>query len=213
MNFYSHAVVAERVRGEPGYVLGAMLPDFEGMASARIDRVDDATVRDGIACHHETDAAFHGAAEFVSSCARSVAMLTERGLPRGPARAVAHVGLELVLDSYLVHTYGPSSMYLDALGEGRRLLEAGAIVPRDLTRTGALSFMLARLSAFGPPRAEEHASNITERLVRMLRGRSRLAIPEGQEPLVTEHVEHLALTMPALGPALLAAAAAWEKRA
>ena len=72
MNFYGHAVIAAREEPLPGYVLGAMLPDFEGMAKSRVRNVPDPATARGVACHHTVDAAFHGADAFIESCVASV---------------------------------------------------------------------------------------------------------------------------------------------
>lgn len=206
MNFYSHAVIAEREEAHPGFVFGAMLPDFSGMAKARVRDVPDHVTARGVACHHAVDAAFHGSDAFIACCAESVVRLTAEGLPRGPARAVAHVGLELVLDSFLVRTYGPSSMYLDALHEGVRQLDAGLLVPDDAGRAPALAHMLARLVAHGPPSADTDDLEVTARLVRMLAGRARLAIPSDGERAVTREVARMRASMRTVGPRLVAAA-------
>jgi hypothetical protein len=206
MNFYGHAFIAERERPDPAFVFGSMLPDFEGMAHVRVRDVASETVRDGVACHHVTDHAFHTCPTFVGCCARSVEMMTADGLPRGPARAVAHVGLELLLDGFIVRTYGPSPMYLDALRTGHAMLRDGTLGLIDASNTPALMDMLSKLIDFGPPRANDEPSQITGRLVRMLRERPRLAIPEAMTDEVTHHIEHLTIALPEVGPLLIEAA-------
>src|SRR5882762_4814840 len=60
VNYFGHAAVASwSTPAEPGVALGAMLPDFAVMCGGRIVSADEAAVADGIALHHDTDAAFH----------------------------------------------------------------------------------------------------------------------------------------------------------
>lgn len=207
MNFYGHAVVATRYRQDPAFVLGAMLPDFAGMARVRVTSVPEA-VRAGVACHHEVDGAFHGADAFFASCARDVDAMTRDGVPRGAARAVAHVGLELVLDAHLVRTLGPSDLYVEALREGTRLVRDGSLVLRDGMERDALSDLLHRLVAYGGPAGDAPPSYFTTRLARMLQHRPRLAIPPEAEPAVTRAVADMIVRIPGLGPELLRAASA-----
>src|SRR5262245_48694449 len=92
MNFFGHAAVAQREREEPRFVLGAMLPDFCGMAGVRMSPPEDAALAEGVALHHATDRAFHAAPVFVSLCASALAQLEADGVARASARAVGHVG-------------------------------------------------------------------------------------------------------------------------
>ncbi len=206
MNFYGHAFIAARMRRDAGFVFGAMLPDFEGMARTRVRGVTSDAIVDGVACHHAVDEAFHSAPTFVGSCARSVEMMTARGVPRGPARAVAHVGLELVLDGFIVRTYGPTALYVEALIEGRRALGCGELGPIDEPTGAMLTTLLDRLIAYGPPSPTGDVPVITERLVRMLRDRPRLAIPDEAVHEVRHHVTHLVDAIDTLGPLLIEAA-------
>lgn len=206
MNFYGHAFIAARMRSDGGFVFGAMLPDFEGMARTRVRGVTNEAIRDGIACHHAVDEAFHSCPTFVGSCARSVEMMSAHGVPRGPARAVAHVGLELVLDGFIVRTYGPTPLYASALHEGKRQLALGGLGPIEDRARDVLDTLLDRLIAYGPPSSEREAEVVTERLVRMLRDRPRLAIPDDAVRAVHHHVTHLVEAVETLGPLLIEAA-------
>ncbi len=78
-----------------------MVPDFVGMIGARLKTVEDPVVASGIAHHHEVDAAFHGAPLFLSLMGDAQDYLESRELDHGPAMAVAHVGVELILDGWL----------------------------------------------------------------------------------------------------------------
>lgn len=110
MNYLGHTHVA-LVSGagetaEAVYVLGAVLPDLASMAGVRLDRtgLQDGPLRRGLGCHVATDAAFHAHPAFTRGSADIRRQLTEVGLARGSARAVAHVGWEFLLDGTLVAT-------------------------------------------------------------------------------------------------------------
>ena len=53
----------------------------------------------GLRFHHLTDEAFHGSRSFLEFSGQALSYLSRHGLPRGSARAVAHVGVELLLDT------------------------------------------------------------------------------------------------------------------
>jgi hypothetical protein len=106
VNFVGHIAVGRAVHhgvGEPdpSFLLGTALPDFAAMARVRLAPADGA-LGDGMAVHHETDAVFHRARWFLDSEHDLLDDLTAAGLPRGPALACAHVGVELLLDGELV---------------------------------------------------------------------------------------------------------------
>ena len=102
MNYFGHAVVASWKTGHGGLPLGAMLPDFSTMCGARVVGSDDEDVATGITLHHATDSVFHQAA-VVTGLMRELDHRLERGgCARGPRRAVAHIGVELLLDGVLV---------------------------------------------------------------------------------------------------------------
>lgn len=174
MNFYGHAHLAARIDRDPSYALGSMLPDFEGMCGVRLSSVEDATIARGVALHHETDDVFHRAPEFVELCAIGVEQLTARGVPRGSARACAHVGTELVLDGFVLESHGPNRTYLEALDvassdAARRALR----FPDGGVRFEALR---RRLRDHGLPFGYSEPEFVTARLVNALSTRPRLAL-------------------------------------
>jgi hypothetical protein len=102
VNYFGHAAVASWRQGRGGLPLGAMLPDFSTMCGARITGSDDEEVAGGIALHHATDAAFHRLAAVTGLMRELDARLERGGCARGPRRAVAHIGVELLLDGVLL---------------------------------------------------------------------------------------------------------------
>src|SRR5690606_16966401 len=83
------------------FVFGAMLPDFEGMLGGSTIAFGDALVDEGRRCHHVTDAAFHACPFFLEHQQTARTWLGRTPVGRGQRRAVAHVGVELILDAAL----------------------------------------------------------------------------------------------------------------
>src|SRR2546428_3982578 len=102
MDFFGHAAVASWRDGGPAVVLGAMLPDFATMCRARLDTPTDAEIAVGVELHHATDAAFHQLPVVTGLMRELDDRLARGGCARGPRRAVAHIGTELLLDGVLV---------------------------------------------------------------------------------------------------------------
>jgi hypothetical protein len=107
VNVLGHTHVADRLRPDDvAHALGAVLPDLATIAGVRLQtplRTPAHTaLAEGIACHHAVDATFHSLARFRTGAAALRHDLLAAGLPTGPARAVAHVGYELLLDGALV---------------------------------------------------------------------------------------------------------------
>ncbi|HSN25792.1 MAG TPA: hypothetical protein VLT45_05885 [Kofleriaceae bacterium] len=175
MNFFGHAVVASwqaPASGVPGsgVVLGAMLPDFATMIRARLDEPTDAAVATGIAHHHATDARFHGL-PIVLGLMRELGERLERlGCARGPRRAVAHIGVELLLDGVLVEEAAHRAVYGAGLAH-----DPSGVRWRDDEGDARFATLLGRLRAYGAPEDLRRTHAITQRLQRMLAHRPLLA--------------------------------------
>jgi hypothetical protein len=127
VNFIGHATVALwfcedptwRARGPASFsefVLGAMLPDLAAMARLKLPaRIPAGPLAEGVALHHRTDGAFHGDPSFVGLTHQTLDLLTSHGVARGPARGVAHVGVELLLDGELLRIPAVVEVYQAAL--------------------------------------------------------------------------------------------------
>jgi hypothetical protein len=173
MNFIGHLLVASWERDDPAFGLGAMLPDFASMARMRPPRVDHAAVAEGMVLHQRTDDVFHACPGFVALSASVFDALLGEGVERGPARAVAHIGVELLIDGALLAqkpALGPA--YLSALAafEG---LPATALAEADALRLRALH---ARLRQHGIPYDYESPELVTARLISILGPRPRLCL-------------------------------------
>lgn len=173
MNFIGHLFVARWERDDAAFGLGAMLPDLASMAGIRPPGVDHAELASGIALHHRTDGVFHACPSFVELCRDLFQRLLAEGVERGPARAVAHIGVELVLDGQLLaDSPGLGNAYLSALA-AFEALPRGAFTDADAS---ALAGVHARLRSYGIPYDYERPELVTARLISILRRRPRLAL-------------------------------------
>lgn len=191
MNFIGHAAIARWTRQEPAFLFGAMLPDFAHMAGAApvVARAvaHDALVAEGVAHHHATDAAFHGAPAFISLCVSAVDALSSAGVRRGPARALAHVGTELVLDGLLLADDTLAAAYVESIAwaSDKELATSLALSDADGARLDALA---RRLSTWGAPYDYRRADFVAERLAIILEARPRLAVLEHERALIAPFV-------------------------
>lgn len=178
MNFFGHACVAAWYDAAPRFVLGAMLPDFFAMLRVKPAQVLDPALARGVELHHATDSAFHAAEPFLRLMQTARALLTEAGLARGSARAVAHIGVEILLDEVLAGDERSCDAYLAALTSAQANTSALAFhAAEDAARYLGL---LNALGARGAPRSAVPAEQVAGRIERMLRGRPRLALAEAE---------------------------------
>ena len=203
MNYFGHAAVASWTSAAPGFVLGAMIPDFQTMSGARLASTPDADVAAGVALHHVTDARFHLLPAVVALMRELDAHLDARGCARGPRRAVAHIGVELLLDGALVGEPAYREAYVRGLAYDAELAWRD---PGDAARFAAL---LARLRAYGVPDDLRDPSAIALRLGRLLARRPRLAPSPGDlraiEAALVAHRARVVVAAPAVVRALRAA--------
>lgn len=190
MNFFGHAVVASWTADADGHhVLGAMLPDFAGMVGGR---VDDAVLAGapglaaGVALHHATDRVFH-VLPVVAGLMRELGeALLAAGCGRGPARAAAHLGIELLLDGELARDAHAHAAYLVALGVAD--VPAAVLGP---DHAGALATLRARLAAHGVPTDLADPAVAAHRVVRAIAGRPRLAASPRDAALIGAALTHI----------------------
>lgn len=207
MNVLGHTYVADRVRpGDAEHALGAVLPDLATMAGVRLAvgaarEVTAATIADGIRCHHATDAAFHTLDRFRVGATALRRDLLDAGLPTGPARAVAHVGYELILDGTLVGT-DTEAAYRRALPLAASPAALGAITPAHRSRWVAF---VERVGVSGDrPIRYDDVDWVAERLVAILTRRPRLALGAHHVPAVARVLGSHAVSIRAAAPEILA---------
>ena len=193
MNFFGHALIAQRAEATRGpirseFVLGAMLPDFASMLRTRPPVATLDALSAGLSFHHQTDDAFHGSQSFLEFSRQASSFLSDRGLPRGTARAVAHVGVELLLDAAFAGENGANEAYLSAVAcaESERVERCIFWPTSDLSqRFRELCRNLQNRGRFQENPASEL---VAERLRRILADRPRLAMDERGLLVVQEWV-------------------------
>lgn len=190
MNFFGHAALAARHftdqappfdgRLLPTVCVGAMLPDFIGMLRLGRPTIHDAALDAGVAFHHASDEVFHELASFHRLSRQAFAWLSDRHMPRGPARAVAHIGIEMLLDEVMAAEDFARRAYRAALG-----VPLGALLSfplaTDAERLAALQdALLTRAVDYRTPTPEL----VAERIRRTLAGRPRLATDDAGQALL-----------------------------
>jgi hypothetical protein len=199
MNLLAHAHVALGASGaaDADYVMGALLPDLASMAGVRFDRAAlPAVVDEGVGCHLRTDAVFHVLPPFMAGSAAIRRDVREAGLSAGAARAVGHVGWELLLDGTLIGS-STHALYREALDRADGA-SAGISDP------DRWAWLLAHRDQLGWPRYDDPAW-IAARLHRILDGRRLLRFDATHVPAVARVLEdHAAAVAAAAGEVLVA---------
>lgn len=184
MNFFGHTWVAVDERQDAPFLFGTMIPDFVSMSGARLDKVmitghiDAPEVRAGIRHHLDTDSVFHTGQPFVKLSSELTSVLESKGVRRGTSMAVGHVGIELLLDRWLLEQFG-GEPYLEAIRYATNhvaMVELGDATPDFRS-------LIGRLENFGLS-GYQSIERIRDRLVRALAGRPRLSIEPKDEQLV-----------------------------
>jgi hypothetical protein len=203
VNWYAHAVVAERRFAEPLAVLGAMLPDFASALRIRLAVPPDARVAAGVRLHGETDAAFHAAPEFLALQAEGRERLLAAGLARGAARAAAHVGVELALDGWLARRRPRSALFAAAVDAASALAEP-ALLFRAGFDAAHWRALCARLRDGELPEAFARPERCAQSVERALARRPRLALAPGGREAVARWLRASERSLAEGAPALLA---------
>lgn len=104
MNFVAHAVIAEALGCSPLQAFGSMVPDLANMVGAMTGvrsapNVPAPELQFGLQVHVATDEAFHHHPIFVALTRRAAAVMDGR---RHVNTAAAHVGIELMIDGFLL---------------------------------------------------------------------------------------------------------------
>ncbi len=190
MNFFGHALIAQRNEATRGalraeFVLGSMLPDFASMLRTRPPSTTDAAIAAGLRFHHVTDEAFHGSRAFLEFSRQASMFLSGHGLSRGSARAVAHVGVELLLDAALVDDRA-NEAYLSAIECALTLRASDHIHWLDTDAKARFTHLCHSLQNRGAVRADTSPELIAERLRYILADRPRLALDAEAESVVRD---------------------------
>jgi hypothetical protein len=208
MNFFGHALVAQRDEATRGpiraeFVLGAMLPDFASMLRTRPPSTTLDVLAAGLSFHHRTDDAFRGSHAFLEFSRQASSSLSDRGLGRGTARAVAHVGVELLLDAAFAGENGANEAYLSALAGASRERVRGYIHWQSNDASERFQHLCHSLQNRGRVQDNPPSELIATRLQSILADRPRLAMDERGLSVVRDWVEGARRQITAGAPQLL----------
>lgn len=188
MNYLGHAAVASWRSPDSAFVLGAMLPDFATMIGTRPPTTAHAGIDGGMRFHYRTDEVFHRSTAFVDLTRSAFAWLLARGVERGRARAVAHVGVELLLDVELARDEPVQRAYLAAVASAAPLGLGGHLSWTSPGDSGGFDALRDRLLARGVTLDDADAGLVARRLRRALGLRPRLTLDDAAELVVRDWV-------------------------
>lgn len=203
MNFFGHACVAIVRSDSPRFVLGAMLPDLASMASLRLSGLCDSELAAGVALHHHTDRLFHGAQAFRGLCESAVHDLETAGVARGAARAVGHVGSELLLDGILSADEHARASYTRAIEAALHERIEEVVGFEGDTDPSRLRRLLERLAEGPLPEGYRDVDFVHARLQGLLATRPRLSLAPSDGAPVRSWLEKAARRLELEGAALL----------
>jgi hypothetical protein len=198
VNFFGHAVAAQRVDDDPAFLLGAMAPDLLPLCGALAGAETSPKVAAGQAHHLAVDRLFHGSQAFGALQAWAARALIERGLPRGGARGAAHVGIELFLDGVLAGETRARGAYIRSLADAETT--GTPFVWRDERSRVRWQTLVVRLRAGTIP--EAYRDFVAARLVGALASRPRLALTEGDATILRAFLPDLKVRVVADAQAL-----------
>jgi hypothetical protein len=203
VNFFGHALAATWRGREAAFALGAMLPDFAGMCGMRLHAALDAETAAGVDYHHATDRAFHMLEPFARATAVIAEQLIARGVPRGPARGVAHVGFELCLDGALLEQDGAARAYEAALAAGADPSVESSLRWSATDGGERWRSLRARLAAHGTPFEYADPRRVADRVARVLSRRPLLALDAEAAAIVAREMPAIAARVSRDAPAVL----------
>ena len=190
MNLGSHILVATGLSADPVCWLGSALPDLGSMRGFRLmGSSSNAAITHGIALHHRTDDAFHSSDWFQSRQRRLRTELDRVGLGRGAARAVAHVGPELLLDGVLLRSARNAEAVSAAMSQIPEVIEDLRGLVSDNAKREAFAAHLIEASEWDMPTDHDRPQAVARRLHRILVRRPRLGFDESEITLVENALE------------------------
>jgi hypothetical protein len=144
------------------------------MLGGRLGPTPDAEIGRGIEFHHRTDRVFHESVAFRTLTRAALEDLLQLGLRRGSARAVAHVGIELLIDTVLARDATARTAYRAALGAAPE--SRAAIEWKDHNTADRFEELRGRLLEYALAEDDAAPRALASRLGRVLAGRPRLAV-------------------------------------
>ncbi len=186
MNYFGHAAIATLAGGDPEFVLGAMLPDLCAMAGVRCTSFVHPSVQNGVRFHVQTDSLFHQTQAFLAHNRVTLQALLHLGVRRGPARAAAHIGVEMLIDAQLIQDDSLLCGYLAGLRSGASSKQK--FFPLGILDRNLLRGLCAHLDRGGTFVHGTSRERFRERLGHTLRGRARLAPTREELEMISEYL-------------------------
>jgi len=187
VNYLSHSVLAAEASDDPLFALGSMLPDLANMARHRLPSLLHPALAAGVAFHERTDSVFHQCPSFVELNHEASKRLLELGVSRGPARATAHIGTEMLIDATFAENEGALRGYLAALHAGSSNESVWA--PLDPVTAREFRRLLEHLERGGSAIHHASKSRFVTRLAHALAGRPRLEPTSEELTVLAEFCE------------------------
>ncbi|MEY4548632.1 MAG: hypothetical protein RL685_4827 [Pseudomonadota bacterium] len=192
VNFFGHAWVAAWFSASEAFALGAMLPDFASVLGVAPPTSSDPELSAGIDLHHQTDHVFHETHVFQGLEQRARSALAGVGVSKGARRALAHVGVEFLIDAELVRRAPGWRGFTLALRYGSSE-RCGAELTWRQRAPGDTSQRLSRLcSRLAAAEPSSEPTRIASRLVAALSSRPRLRLQAEEVPFVEAWLEECA---------------------
>jgi hypothetical protein len=190
MNYFGHVALAGRFSGSAEFLFGSMLPDWAGIVGCATPQCAHAAVQLGVSFHLISDAEFHQAPIFRTRVSDICRQLESRGMRKAPARAVSHVGFELLLDAEL----GKTPIHMAAFQAALRVAGPNAIGAhlKWSSRDASDRFENLRLRLIERNSCRDFfaADRIVDRLVYTLRRRPRLCLLASERDILREWINH-----------------------
>lgn len=165
-----------------------MFPDFASLLGIKVPTTQSDAIWIGYDAHHLTDAVFHDLSSFRDACHEETASLRRFGFDRGPALAIAHVGLEFLLDCALARDETAVSLFEGSLNwatPDRLNTYLDWLAVENATR---FEHLRQRLLTVGPPMDAPIPIVIAERILRTLERRPKLAPPLSMKPQLVDWI-------------------------
>jgi hypothetical protein len=202
MNFYGHAWVAAWFSEQEPFILGSMLPDFANMLRVAAPVTRHHELGAGVRLHHATDAVFHRATTFCTLERDARGALEALGVSKGARRALAHIGVEFLIDEQLGARAPSWPGYARALRFGGSEACTGALDWGPAGTGELFAALCRRLAASASRRADDAV--LAARLVACLAGRPRLELTPAEAERLEPWLAACRPTVIELMPELLA---------
>jgi hypothetical protein len=188
LNFFSHVAVVAKFTQDEGVAFGSMFPDFAGLLGIKVPTTQNTTILVGFTVHHETDKIFHDLSAFRTACREETASLQRRGFDRGPALALAHVGLEFLLDCALARDEDSVALFERSLAWASPECLKTQLYGFSGEIAAKFEQLRQRLLTVGPPTDPPKPTVIAERIMRTLERRPKLTPRLSMKPQLVDWI-------------------------